>query len=66
MIDAPLTSLIGDGLRYLALRNREREDDALDYLGDCSALYRHWDALIKVNHVKGNVIPQSIYKLDNG
>jgi hypothetical protein len=48
----------------LALRNRDREDDALDYLEDCCALYRQWGALIKVNHVKGNVIPQSIYEWD--
>ena len=45
----------------LALRMCGKEDDALDYLEDCCALYRQWGALIKVNHVKGNVIPQAIY-----
>jgi hypothetical protein len=49
----------------LALRNREREDDALDHLKVCCALYRQWVALIKLNHVKGNVITQSIYEWDD-
>jgi tetratricopeptide (TPR) repeat protein len=46
----------------LALRLCGKEDEALDYLEDCCAMYRQWGALIKVNHVKGSVIPQAIYE----
>jgi tetratricopeptide (TPR) repeat protein len=46
----------------LALRLCGKEDHALDYLEDCCAIYRQWGALIKVNHLKGNVIPQAIYE----
>jgi tetratricopeptide (TPR) repeat protein len=45
----------------LTLRFCGKEDQALDYLEDCCAFYRQWGALIKVNHVKGFVIPQAIY-----
>jgi tetratricopeptide (TPR) repeat protein len=48
----------------LAMRSCGKEDEALNYLEDCCAMYRHWGALIKVNHVKGNVIPQAIYEWD--
>jgi len=41
----------------LALRACHREDEALDYLEDCMSFYREYGALVKVNHVKGNVIP---------
>eukprot|EP00538_Stauroneis_constricta_P012549 CAMPEP_0119555400 /NCGR_PEP_ID=MMETSP1352-20130426/7630_1 /TAXON_ID=265584 /ORGANISM="Stauroneis constricta, Strain CCMP1120" /LENGTH=1324 /DNA_ID=CAMNT_0007602155 /DNA_START=53 /DNA_END=4024 /DNA_ORIENTATION=+ len=46
----------------LALRSCGKEDDALDYLEDCCAYYREWGAIVKVNHVKGNVIPQAIFE----
>ena len=46
----------------LALRNLGQEDNALDFLEDCCGIYRQWGALVKVNHVKGNVIPQAIYE----
>jgi hypothetical protein len=49
----------------LVLRMHGKEDDALDYLEDCCGLYRQWGALVKVNHVKGNVIPQAIYEWDD-
>ena len=48
----------------LALRGCGKEDDALDYLEDCCGYYRQWGALVKVNHVKGNVIPQAIFEWD--
>mmetsp|Transcript_11078 Transcript_11078/g.30599 ORF Transcript_11078/g.30599 Transcript_11078/m.30599 type:complete len:278 (-) Transcript_11078:569-1402(-) len=49
----------------LALRSCGREDDALDYLEDCCAYYREWGATIKVNHVKGSVLPQAIFEWDD-
>ena len=49
----------------LMLRMVGKEDDALDYLEDCCGMYRQYGALVKVNHVKGNVIPQAIYEWDN-
>ena len=48
----------------LALRACGREDYALNYLEDCCAMYRQWGALIKVNHIKGNVIPEAIFDWD--
>jgi tetratricopeptide (TPR) repeat protein len=48
----------------LALRFFGQEDHALDYLEDCCAIYRQWGALIKVNHLKGCVIPQAVYEWD--
>ena len=48
----------------LALRACGKEDHALDYLEDCCAMYRRWGSLIKVNHIKGNVIPGAIYDWD--
>jgi hypothetical protein len=48
----------------LALRQCGKQDDSLDYLEDCCGFYREWGALIKVNHVKGNVIPQAIHDWD--
>lgn len=43
----------------LTLRQCGEEDHALDYLEDCCTSYREWGALIKVNHVKGTVIPEA-------
>ncbi len=46
----------------LTLRLCGKDDLALDYLEDCCASYRAWGALIKVDHVKGTVIPEAIYQ----
>ena len=54
-------ALIGEQVG-LTLRLCGKEDLALDYLEDCCASYRAWGALIKVNHVKGTVIPEAIYQ----
>ena len=43
----------------LTLRECGEEDLALDYLEDCCTSYREWGASMKVNHVKGTVIPQT-------
>jgi len=49
----------------LTLRLCSKEDPALDYLEDCCTSYRAWGALIKVNHVKGTVIPEAGYDLED-
>jgi tetratricopeptide (TPR) repeat protein len=54
-------ALIGEQVG-LTLRLCGKDDSALDYLEDCCASYRAWGALIKVNHVKGTVIPEAIYE----
>jgi hypothetical protein len=42
----------------LALRRAAHQDDtAMDYLEDAVNLYREYQSLAKVNHLKGNVIP---------
>jgi len=43
----------------LTLRVCSMDDTALDYLEDCCASYRAWGALMKVHHIKSNVIPES-------
>jgi hypothetical protein len=40
-----------------SLRASGHQDRALDYFEDCMSYYRDYGALMKVNHVKGNVIP---------
>lgn len=41
----------------LALRVTRNEDQALNFLEDSCAFYRQYGAAMKVNHIKGNVIP---------
>lgn len=49
----------------LTLRLCANEDDALNHLEDCCTSYRAWGALIKVNHLKGTVIPEANYDLED-